>query len=122
MMWKLLKDNPDLADLIVALEATTEPSRALDARIYSAIYDLPDMGYESWSAVEAEAPRYCSSIDAALTLMPGDYGRLDIMLCERGRSYVARGVCSQPCYDSDGATPAIALCIAALKARNHADS
>lgn len=117
-----------LSELIAALERADGPSRELDSAICA------EMGLENWTAAEwAEAVSgvgrehwsipgslpYTSSIDAALTLVPeGCYWAV----YRSGMAYV------KP--DEDGpqerdlaaaATPALALCIAALKARGSDD-
>lgn len=108
------------ADLIAKLETAEGPSRELDFAIAAAV-GWPDAPYS-----KQHARRYTESTDAALTLVPEGWqwkvgfqktlaekatpiamvyapdktGAFD----ERLRAYVA-------------ATPALALCIAALKAR-----
>lgn len=99
--------------LIEQLESAAEGSRALDAQIASQHGGFGGMGYETWDAIEADCPHYTTSLDAALTLVPE--GR------EWSVTYLWDGRCGGTCdghhADFKGATPALALCIAALKAR-----
>lgn len=94
-------------DLIARLEAATGPSFALDCEINKAV------GSAAWP------PRaYTASIDAALTLVPDDH---DWSLhCDNGQA-IAGCAPADPAgcswADSRAATPALALCIAALRAR-----
>lgn len=95
--------------LIEKLEAATEGSRELDIEM---AYGIP-MGV---SAEEDCAPHYTTSLDAALTLVPeGAYTKLQIgRNQERTYAWVEMEdreavVCSK--------TPALAICIAALKAK-----
>ena len=104
-------------DLIARLEAATGPCRELDAAIAEAIghtvkYDkdhprdttpyyqpVPDY---SWQPV----PTYSASIDAALTLVPEGCGFVVMGKAAK----IGRKVATAP-------TPALAICIAALRAR-----
>lgn len=121
-----------LSDLIERLEKATGPDREMDEDIVRALY--PDciiqiyvVGDEDKTVFHAEplvpnksyVPLYTSSIDAALTLVPEGYGwslyggfspnRPCACLSDTGRS--------DDLVDAFGATPAIAICIASLKAR-----
>lgn len=104
-------------DLIARLEKATEPSRELDHFIANAI-----LGEQSWSSPSVDWCRLfnakpSASIDAALTLVPyqrewhvGSVTLLGVFWAEiitPTDRHVARATRS----------PAIALCIAALKAR-----
>jgi hypothetical protein len=97
-----------LSELIAKLEEAEEGSRELDCEIYVAL------GNPLLRAV-GKAPRYSSSLDAALTLVPeGSYAKLQI-----GRNH-AKGWAWVELRDVEAvarSTPALALCIAALKAR-----
>lgn len=119
------------ADLIERLEAATEPSRELDKDIVCVKDGRNPADYRIDAQFYFALPRYTSSIDAALTLVPGgmdwDVGYLNVN-GEKPVAHVMRQIKhSDPEYDGDGAhyisfaskgaTPAIALCIAALKAR-----
>ena len=112
--------------LIEKLEAAAEGSRELDGDIADAIgYTKPrDVGFGFVGGpTRAAAPHYTTSIDAALTLVPAGW-RVDIFAWDSMEA---------ECYlrDRDGQhpackwaeckwnlrIPALALCIAALKAR-----
>ena len=111
----------DLKDIIESLEKATGGSPELDEAIFHAVYG-DDPIASPWR-------RFSSSVDAALTLVPEGF---DAQVIWRGASAPAhcRGgaVVSQPtkswskkdrgeiCATSHHkATPALALCIAALK-------
>lgn len=110
----------DLDDLIARLEGSTGPDRNLDEAI------------DRWKhKIEGEPGRillpfglvpYTSSIDAALKLVPID-GAWHVSIWSDGEVLVYREAwAAGPSRDDDGAsdnsgkTPALALCIAALKA------
>lgn len=128
-----------LRDLISKLEAATGPSRELDAAIVLALYpeasirlyiegDTEPTVFHAAPLVpnKHELPHYTASIDAALTLVPegyfwscghnpdpdddtpSDYGA---MLCRYWH------VSDRSDTSAVGATPALALCIAACKAQ-----
>ena len=104
------------AELIAALEAATEPSWELDAEIARAIGApvYPDL----------RAHRYTSSLDAALTLVPEGWCWA-IEGSRRAAVYDPSadpepGSFANPIQMRSGFTPAIALCVAALKARDAA--
>lgn len=60
------------------------------------------------------APRYSTSIDAALTLLEPGYVAVSLSINEHGQSSARIG---PPYVYGNGATPAIALCVASLRAR-----
>lgn len=125
------------AELIAKLEAATEGSRQLDGEIGRAVGYVASSWWgaiafrwnegECWGSV----PDFTTSLDAALTLVPEGWG------------WLARSHDGSPAYDGTGrgrggfanvnigrddaqfftefaATPALALCIAALRAREAA--
>ena len=96
----------DLPSLIATLEAATEGSAELDRAICRAI-----------SGDETQWHKYTRSLDAAMTLVPeGWFALIDT----RGRADVRYAPIDQSGYRrevADAATPALALCIAALRAR-----
>ncbi len=99
----------DLKSLIDELEQAKEGSRELDRKVYWRL-DLPRIGN-----MEATIPRYTTSLDAALTLVPEDiWWQLrhehGVYSVEVGRTIGTQ----QKSY------PALALCIAALKVRDQA--
>lgn len=114
----------DYTDLIARLEKATAPSRRLDAEIIAVIKGGAPEDYEatSWAL-----PRLTESLDAALTLVPegwsfrlwrhpGEHGcHCDVYLLGEFKDG------ERPCLAAEDAeqcpTPALALVIAALKAR-----
>jgi hypothetical protein len=122
------------ADLIARLEAASEGSRELDEEIahLAHTYQAPDRGdpYGSW-------PHYTTSLDAARELVPegmaadihigprGFYNDATIWQPIKGEDDQGRRTTSYKPFEAksvrDGRiyqnTPALALCIAALKAR-----
>ena len=130
--------TPDeIAALIAKLEAATGPDRNIDAEIWwrmnrksaetvywNAASGLPrDLGDKipsglGWVAVTCYAEPYTKSIDAAATLAPE--GHDWALHVDNGKAIAGCMPASEDgcdCSDSLGATPAIALTIAALKAR-----
>lgn len=110
----------ELADIIARLEKATGPDEAIDAEVWCVVY-APDV-----VAIDhgAKFPPYTTSIDAALTLVPNQPWIGPWSILSRGNSWEAEiGAGFHPRdvgYESrakSNATPAIALCIAALKAR-----
>jgi hypothetical protein len=109
----------DYAELIERLEKATGPDRDLDAQIFRDLIGFsPNALPQFWPAVGNQVPRYTSSIDEAQTLVPPAH---DWSLhVDNGEAIVGCMPESEDgcdVADSTGATPAIALCIAALKAR-----
>jgi hypothetical protein len=127
-----MSDATMLADLIARLEAATGPDRDLDLGILNALYG------NDWRWVDDErewvttdeygvgAPGnpvcsllpYTASLDAAMTLVPEGTA----VVIGWGQTPDTRpwARLAKPWNGADatGATPAIALCIAALKARS----
>lgn len=119
-----MSDAKRVDDLIARLEAATKPDATLDVEILDAI--LP-------RDYERIAPAYTTSIDAALMLVPEhiEFWTISFSRNKTGRQYCH--VTLEQSADSLGrdmqddepteieainaATPAIALCIAALRAR-----
>lgn len=98
----------DFSDLIARLEKAKGPSRDLDARIEHTLAGTP----AHW---EDDLPAYTSSLDAAVSLVPESVGfKIALMPCAEGPEHWASVDWGT---QFPGATPAIALCIAALKAR-----
>jgi hypothetical protein len=111
------------AELIAALEAATGPNRILDLAIFLHVYpQYRDGGiahYDLECSDLSIVPRFTASLDAALTLVPEicslGLNRSITLACEAF-------VCGHDLYRSgEGKTLAIALCIAALKAREGKD-
>ena len=123
-------------ELIAALEKATGPSRELDAELHAARFpELRSAPWVSrggvWVDTSSEDPnmafpaQYTASIDAALSLVPEGWRwsldwtqRLPYQDCGRADLYApGNGIKPADVGDVYAATPAIALCIAALKAR-----
>lgn len=105
----------DLDELIQRLEKATGPDRELDIAIASA-WKQHHSG--RWSIVNA--PYFTSSIDAALTLVPEGWFMEALHQQPRGwLCYVGSRSNSLARMESEADTAAIALCIAALRARKN---
>jgi hypothetical protein len=106
----------DLSALADEIERLDGPSREMDGTIYVAIYG-PDKRMVCGDATADDVPAYTASLDAALTLMPeGSPMELHIR-SNMTDAYV------WPDDREDGirghaATPSLALCAAALRARS----
>lgn len=103
-----------LPELIAALEAATEPSREIDNEVDILAYEM------GWRAerimIPDTTPLYTASLDAALSLMPDGAEWFRERGANGSMSMVVDGP-SRWAEAGQGATPALALCIAALKAR-----
>lgn len=141
------------AELIAALEAATGPSRELDVRIFALSNDpaiirepgdhrgrgIVTWALSRWIKEEAcdaspvwweylagcvQAPRYTSSIDTALTLVPEGWS-WDCGLIINDRDFTSHVWRDEPTeagiMRGKGPTPALALCVAALRAREGKD-
>lgn len=123
----------DRADLIAALEKAEGPSRKLDALIHQSVAPaladaIPDD--DGWlvggnHAQPTKAPAYTASLDAALTLVPEgmvwtvftcDPPETDALFGALVGQRPSYGPLSMNRYRGSAATPALALCIAALRA------
>ena len=110
---------PERAKLIADLASALEGSRGLDYRIHEALgwQDNDECGWSKPATGERTAdtgwPHYTTSLDAALTLIPHEFPVWN--LSQRA------GICLVTIYrpseefTGNAATPALALCIAALK-------
>lgn len=129
--------------LIERLEQATEGSRELDIAIgqllhNSATYRIADdgsveayddgtneYGISGWISLHHEVSHYTTSIDAALTLVPEGFTwnlLTDDDLPGRARLYSHMAVTlGRPptAISADGNTPALALCIASLRAQEN---
>jgi len=117
-----------LSALIESLTAATGPDRELDRDIALAVFpflrDLPPSDCGGWIHPEygkiAPPSHYTGSLDAALTLLPLGY----VWECGFGRFVPHCAVVRSMAGAHDGwtavcnSTRAIALCIAALRARS----
>lgn len=115
-------------DVVAALEAATEGSEDLDRLIYEA------MGAEEFfgcTYVDSDMPAFSTSVDAALTLVPkGWYWRAGRTTLFSGWAFIHQ---THPDQGELGKnefaankehrcgewTPALALCLAALRATRH---
>ncbi len=117
----------NLADLISRLEKAKGPDRDLDGEIHVAC-GLAGDGAHTWGPYlrrKMARPDYTASIDAALYLkdevLPGWYWRVGHGSVEPGWAHLNR-VHPDHCLKTDeahglGSTPALALCVAILRAK-----
>ena len=120
----------DFADLIARLEAATGPDRALDAEIARDVCGLVIHEWPDWIARTSAmhdfpalwpTPFYTESVDAAMTLIPDGFW----WTVGAGRTRPDEPLYGAFIYDGDDlvgsgeteVSAAIALCVAALKAR-----
>lgn len=118
-------------ELIARLEAATGPDRELDRAIAMSLgwrHDPHDGPYGTWTAPDGTRHttfnEWTASIDAALTLVPEG---MDWLICSRRRNFrdgyyvhIMDGDVNRDGHSAGEAwhlAPAVALCIAALKAR-----
>lgn len=100
-------------NLIARLESANGADRGLD-------WDVRSTRYAGEKSPSGPPRRYTASIDAALTLVPlpvvaGDKGRLVELTWSESASIGATATVNHD-HHGYGATPAIAICIAALRA------
>lgn len=110
----------DPSELIAKLEAAKEPSRKLDAEIAGHRVGAKLLKYEKIGSLNESfvfagpnpcpVRQYTSSLDAAMTLIDGKFWRLAFFDGRYSAEVENNGFVYAP-------TPALALCIAALKAR-----
>lgn len=105
----------DIKGLIARLEIADRPDARLDRAIALAVdtFQPPDRGSPvgNWLA-------YTASVDAALTLVtPLCWARVQTATRDAIPMAWVTNEKDEHCYEGYGATPAVALCIAALKAR-----
>ena len=115
-----------IGELIERLEKATGPDKALDGELARAaglerFYSFVGGGWMDGDTI-VELPRYTASIDAALTLVGPTQSWVAHGPWTNGRycAGVAQTIGGAWDDDQTGATAAIALCIAALKAREAA--
>lgn len=115
-----------MTDLISKLEAAAEGSRELDKEIWKACGShISTIGTERWPNrigevshfISIECPDYTTSIDAALVLVPEGWCWVAGNELENFASVKPDHNAHDKILSSSSATPALALCIAALKAR-----
>lgn len=104
-------------DLIERLEKATGPDRELDAEImYLEIERGAGIEITRTPELTATANPYTASIDAALTLVPEGWAwRVDCWEAATAKVFIPE---KRHHYSWHGKNPAIALCIAALRARS----
>jgi hypothetical protein len=105
-------------DIIERLEKASGPDRELDAQIAAQLCDgsvnVEGRYWKPGVRGFCIAPRYTASIDAAMTLAEGFGGEVTFFKDGTAKAFVW-----QPypmAVEGKGPTPALALCIAALKA------
>jgi hypothetical protein len=108
----------DLIGLAERCEKATGPDRELEQDICDTVHGpnyMPNVFQQDGSRI----PRYTASLDAAMTLVPNGMGwsvnRYASGTWARAGVYEDNG--RDPGYYCDAATPALALCAAALRAR-----
>jgi hypothetical protein len=118
--------KPLAVDLIARLEAPPEGSRVLDQEIFHALDLCPKVS--DGTCCDYRAPDYTTSLDAALTLVPdqaadeavfwrvGNDGEGGNPADFKAEIYVTSLLVGKQ-FNGTAATPALALAIAALKAR-----
>lgn len=128
-------ERASVDDLIERLKKAMGPDRVLDCDIWMSRH--MEVEAEFWKTVVAaniegrgDIPRYTGGIDAALTLVPegavwhvmtdyGDLNRAKVGPPNNPSASIYRDESRFLFVQADGETPAIALCIAALKSRSH---
>lgn len=121
----------EIQAIISFLEPLTSPQQAADAAIMKAIglTEKQERHCKDWCRMDgridltrdqyilAWAPRYTRSIDDALTLVPdGCYPQISKIEPERWRAHLGFANRTKG-QTAESRTPAIAICIAALRAR-----
>lgn len=128
-----------MREVIERLEAASEGSRELDCQIAVAVdgyfempsrygWEAPDYGYVDDEGARVEpghggdqlVPRYTTSLDASLALAErtiAERGPIDLSICGSAQVVIHNNdPCGNPLATAFGNTPALALCIAILKA------
>jgi hypothetical protein len=102
-------------DLIARLTAATGPDRALDHAILTALNRASKNGFSTQGL--GPLPAYTQSLDAALTLVPEGW-RVTHAYWDDERAHFTLGHVDRDkgWRDGDAPTPALALCIASLRA------
>lgn len=116
----------EMIELAERCEKATGPDRDLDGLIYRSIDPVIEQCWPHWDRLQREqiVPRYSESIDAAATLLaPGVHVSAQFDMPDEGSDTAASIVLS---YGEErlgsglAATPALALCVAALRAKSAA--
>lgn len=119
--------SDDMLKLAERVAAAASGDNNLDTAILNAIVIVREEGALVWYEIDGKpyttghTPPYTASLDAAMTLVPEGY------LCSLGNEPLAWWAHVGPRDDPDsdetaytGATPALALCAASLRARSAA--
>ena len=110
----MISDPHDLFALIAALEAATVGSRELDERIALHV----GWAVQPDGQAQAGIPAYSTSLDAALTLVPdGRTWRINSPPLWLENGLFRANVINVSGHECDAATPALALCCAALRSK-----
>lgn len=105
--------SQDMLKLAARCEAATGPDPKLDREILDTIC-------EKWVGKWLLGPakyRFTASLDAAMTLVPEGFRRAEYGTYENARGHWHELSMSNGEFSASAATPALALCAAALKAR-----
>lgn len=116
----------DLAALIERLEKLTCPDREVDDLIGAAVFRTEPVGpFSPGSKVDKRLPRYTASLDAVIALVErelpgwhwnvGEFPTVRAQLAQPVETKFGPGIGIRA--DTTGATPAIALCLALLRAK-----
>lgn len=102
-----------LVELAERIEKATGPDRELDREIANGV-----IGWPMFAIPVNPIWRYTASLDAAMTLVPEGWFLNGVYENGEGRTYATLRKCNLAA--AVAATPALALCAAALKARAQA--
>ncbi len=109
----------EMRGLIERIEGASEPCRVLDGDIACAIGLLHPRDFVTPTSSVPPAPEYTGSIDAAVTLVPKGWVWTLVEHCDGAVAGLIDDRVHPVRHDSievEAATPALALCAAALKA------
>jgi hypothetical protein len=123
----------DIPSLIARIEAATGPDRELDAEIALAVGVVPKDAFRPCASIDPgtfgtgaysfwKAPRFTGSVDAAMTLIPEEWG-WTLHSDGSGEIYknvpanMAPGAPGSTVISFEGNTASLSLCAAALRAR-----
>ena len=114
-----------MTDLITELESAPEESRELDVAIARSLGrntygEDQEVTLADGNKTLEPIPHYTTSLDAAVTLVPEEW---HWEITDIGTAWVGTHLTAQKVvkFAANAATPALALCIAALKARQADD-
>lgn len=107
----------DLNTLADRIESLTGPSREVDLEIHNSPFP-PSLHYR----LSANTPAFTASLDAAMALVPEGLGREAFFLQRNSHGQCFADVWTDAEFNryvkGKAATPALALCAAALRARS----